>query len=692
MFTLLFKTLKFLGSLGLGVTIMVILALILAWGTLIENSYGLEVSQYFLYNTPWFVLLFCVLAANILCATLLRLPCRLSWKGVHLPFLTAHLGILVLLLGSLLSWLYGQEGRVVLWEGWTVSQATSSRGQVFRLHSIAHDANAASFLSQAVDFSPGPLPWNWYNRDIWNTKVQKYRRSLGLAAYLTKPTRRQMVLPDNIVLQPLAFLPHSITEPAPPLEITVQWKDREPEQVNLKIPDRVRSVRHPMLGVLTPVASQTMQSKELVSFSVAKNMEEVRAFLASAPDSSQEAGQQGQMVLYHNGQTFFVDPQKLLNEAIGDKRYAVPNSRLEISDVRFDFRLLAFQFKVFVPSGDHVILQLQPTLPEFNRQGTRLGIFGTYWFPRPESLQSLPERATEHTQTSMLAMLGRPRVEFLQGTDHKLYYRYWSGKNFVAAGLVPMQTENGSEEWTLAEGTAEQVKIAVTHFSYHDLPGERIVEQSVDPGTLNQPRLRAKATIDGKEEYFWAELDDPHEPLPIFLPGVNRTVAFSWTPATFDLGFSVLLKKFEERTEPGGKTATHFSSLVDFGKPLTPEQQPRVRYTDFSSSDNADDKDVLIAMNRPAVHEGNGKRYRLYQLERQGPFTPLHPFFFECYDGNMFPWENRPREVIYGSILKASYDPGIGLKYMGSFLVACGAFWLCVRRYRKPKVSKTQDQ
>lgn len=681
------KPLKMFGSLVFGIVIMLVLALLLAWGTMIEKSYGAGVSQFFLYHTNWFALLLGLLGVNILCAGLSRFP----WKFHHAPFLIAHFGILLLLGGCLMTWLYSQEGRVFIWEGWASSKASNTQQQVFSFKSIGHGPATSAFEDTAVRFTPGPFPWRYYDSRVWDEQIRNYRLSLGWAARWSRRDQGVMTLPtqlEGIRIEPLDYLANSGAEAVEPLEVNLLWSRplRSASEAGEDVEARrnwerarlvIRENSHPMLGPMTPAGNQTMLGGEQVSYSMATSMEEVRAFTASAPDWTRDSGAQGQIVLYYNGNTFYFDPQKLLAQYSEGARCPLPGTSLEIGDVRFQYRMFLFQFKVYSSTGEEVALRLQPRLPDLNRQGDKLGVYGAYWLPPPPQMRDI----REYAETSSMAMLGSPRLEFLQGTDRKLYYRYWTGRDVAAVGPVPAMEGDGktAPEWTLAAGTSDEVKIAVKNFVFQDLPGQRIVSKPLvqnNPQAVVTPRLQVKATVDGKEEIFWTELESP---APRYLVGNGRTVGFSWNYEQFDLGFAVLLKKFEERNEPGGRIATHFSSLVDFGTASEKTNLPLVRYGEFHS----EKKDVLISMNRPALYQGTGKRYRLYQLERRGPVTPSYSEFFQFYDGKIFPWEMVPREQVYASILKAHYDPGSGLKYLGCFLIIFGMCW---HYYRKRTV------
>ena len=149
-----------------------------------------------------------------------------------------------------------------------------------------------------------------------------------------------------------------------------------------------------------------------------------------------------------------------------------------------------------------------------------------------------------------------------------------------------------------------------------------------------------------------------------------------------DLGFGILLKKFEKRTVPGMRMPAHFSSLVDYVAPKDPKNVGRTfsrelnNYRALPGGEN-----ILISMNRPGYVSGSGRGYYIYQSSYIGPFTPDQPQFHELYDRTIFPWETRPRESIAMSTLSVNTDPGRGWKYLGSFLLVIGAAMFVWRKH-----------
>jgi len=106
-------------SLRLAVGLLALDAGLLAWATWIESRNGAPAAHFAVYDSVWFLAINAVLAANVLCAVLIRFP----WKRRHTGFITTHAGILVLLGGCLLSCLGGIEAHLPVFEGRAVHEA-----------------------------------------------------------------------------------------------------------------------------------------------------------------------------------------------------------------------------------------------------------------------------------------------------------------------------------------------------------------------------------------------------------------------------------------------------------------------------------------------------------------------------------------------------------------------------------------
>ena len=104
---------RLLGSLRIAVPLLIVIASVLAWGTIYETRFGTASVQRFMYQSWWFQGLLAFLALNLAVAALERYP----WERKHLPFVLAHLGIILILLGGIIGGRFGVEGQLIIPEG-----------------------------------------------------------------------------------------------------------------------------------------------------------------------------------------------------------------------------------------------------------------------------------------------------------------------------------------------------------------------------------------------------------------------------------------------------------------------------------------------------------------------------------------------------------------------------------------------
>ena len=101
------------GSLLMAVVLLVAIALVLAWGTFYEARFGTPAAQRFVYHSWWFQVLLVFLGMNLTAAALERYP----WNRRHIPFVLAHIGIILILIGGILGARLGVEGQLIVSEG-----------------------------------------------------------------------------------------------------------------------------------------------------------------------------------------------------------------------------------------------------------------------------------------------------------------------------------------------------------------------------------------------------------------------------------------------------------------------------------------------------------------------------------------------------------------------------------------------
>lgn len=124
---------KFLASLKLAVILLLLLGAVLAVATYLESVYDAKTAAHLVYGHWLFYVLLFMLGVNVLCAALIRYP----WKRHQTGFVIVHLGIIVILIGSFITRIWGMEGSMTLAEGeqsrWvTVDQSMLSVQDVIR--------------------------------------------------------------------------------------------------------------------------------------------------------------------------------------------------------------------------------------------------------------------------------------------------------------------------------------------------------------------------------------------------------------------------------------------------------------------------------------------------------------------------------------------------------------------------------
>ena len=101
---------SFLSSLKLAVINLVMLAVLSAIGTFLESYYDQELARAYIYHSIWMRLALISLFINISAVLVDRWP----WKKHHISFITAHFGILMLIIGSWITQVKGVDGSMRL--------------------------------------------------------------------------------------------------------------------------------------------------------------------------------------------------------------------------------------------------------------------------------------------------------------------------------------------------------------------------------------------------------------------------------------------------------------------------------------------------------------------------------------------------------------------------------------------------
>lgn len=99
-----------MGSLNVAVILLITIAGLIAFATVMESKFDTAVARYYIYDNPLFMVWLMVLALNLFCAAFTRWP----WQRKHLGFVVTHAGIILMLTGSVLGKIMGFEAFVSL--------------------------------------------------------------------------------------------------------------------------------------------------------------------------------------------------------------------------------------------------------------------------------------------------------------------------------------------------------------------------------------------------------------------------------------------------------------------------------------------------------------------------------------------------------------------------------------------------
>lgn len=602
---------EFAASLGLAVTLIFGLAFALGLATFVEAAHGTPVVQFYIYQTWWFEALLILLGVNIFCAAAIRYP----WKRHQTGFVITHIGLLTLLLGAFMSRANGIDAQVSVFEGemdrWATENAVNLELTVRRPGQAPGKADRID-----VDFQPGLFNWeDWGEVFAFNKPEddniegagrlawQTFRAGSGALFTLARQNRPGDVLydKDGVKLEVLDFYSDARVVQAPHLkfEISMPTATRTDTDGTQKakqtqwMPAELSVIQRASLPQYPFGWSQRRRAGGgYFTLQLAGSKAQTEAFLRALPEG--DLGKHGQAVIYAGGEVTRID----VADKLGKERFPLagkggfeaqvteywPAAALAQNGESFEWQQDKEQTKPLNPAVKVAIfkdgkkqsdLLLMALESHSNIVDYKDDVFGAYWFNHGDS--------GELTKEERSAAQISARIDFLQGTDQKLYYRYWNREKVVFAREIPTDgsPEEAVDAFTMPIGT---LKMYVKQFIPSDKPStvalkhefikDRLIGSPMQGG--RQPAAKFALTLDGEREEFWlfphlATPDIPPTNRPDdgqrihFATGKDDRMATLTMPIqAFDVGFRVRLNKFERKLDPGTEQASHYASWVDF--------------------------------------------------------------------------------------------------------------------------------
>ena len=156
-------------------TLLAVLIVASIVGTLYESNFDAKVARAYIYQAPWFNFWLALLAVNLGAVALSRWP----WKKHHTGFLITHLGIIILLIGSIVGRIWGVEGTMTLFK----DQAPRSLLMIDQRELYLREEGAPYqyvFPLEILNRKPTPEKprYLWTTEDGWKIDVIDYSEAL----------------------------------------------------------------------------------------------------------------------------------------------------------------------------------------------------------------------------------------------------------------------------------------------------------------------------------------------------------------------------------------------------------------------------------------------------------------------------------------------------------------------------------
>lgn len=101
---------RFSSSFQLGIPVMTAIAILIAWGTIVESQYDAYAAKKMVYDSWMMWTAMSLLVYNLAIVVLDRLP----WQFKHYPFITVHAGLILIIFGGFITSEYGLDGQMVV--------------------------------------------------------------------------------------------------------------------------------------------------------------------------------------------------------------------------------------------------------------------------------------------------------------------------------------------------------------------------------------------------------------------------------------------------------------------------------------------------------------------------------------------------------------------------------------------------
>lgn len=241
---------------------MLVLGGVVAAGTVIESRYNSDLAKILIYQAPWFLGLLAILFTNIFMATILRWP----FQRHHTGFVITHIGLLTLLIGSMVTAVYGIDGSMRIVEGGESNQVMLPE---YALELIAKQSGT----KQVVDIKRSARLLSEFDLGDVNSQLEPNLRLLQFEPFVeTSTVYRRHPSSDDLAVQfaiksPFFDVTESLTSKTKP------FLRMGPALFKLSTSPAIEQRKVKPVAQVKKASARKVSSKKLIQFIDAKTRE-----------------------------------------------------------------------------------------------------------------------------------------------------------------------------------------------------------------------------------------------------------------------------------------------------------------------------------------------------------------------------------------------------------------------------------
>lgn len=723
---------EFLASLKLAVVLIFSLAVILGLATFVESHWGTAAARWYIYHTGWFAAVMALLGVNIFCAAAIRFP----WKRHQTGFVITHLGLLILLAGSAVSFRSSLNSQMLVFKGDHSEFAIDQDYGFLEFENLPGEDGPVS-----VPFHPGPFNWN-ESEPIRLMRTMKSVVGLDDVSQPWQHPAERIYQNDKVAIDIVDFYARSEMRQLP----CVKLQFRNPG-IGAEMPIELEFLELVGGAYAAGFAREDFGGIGTVVFWSETSPQALDAFKQSVPETAidEQTAKDGALVVWvdgepeqvrisqlqalrDRGEAFELDSGYRLALADYRSRSVSPPTR-EIYD-RFPWKYLDQVESGLIPIGPRVTVELTPPESESPIEVTRLA--DAPFFNDAE----LPE----NVRLEFWHPESPGRVDILEGPNRQLACRVWQQKigrvvhsGDLATGeeidtwstggddriwKMTLQQYIPRDEYDAVERT-RQFAVRVFDRDAGKTTSESLTRHTwIAPlplpfdkdntGDSRQVRIRI-TPLDGAgdPDTFWLRQTLPPPWMTEAAADIHETqlagteVQSSYKAKETDVGFTLKLVEFDLDVDPGTQMAGNYTSylaridvrkhedIVALRKQMkeasgVEREELRAELLSRRTELVADILEKLDGQERDAVQQiaddDPAVAYQEITMNRPMDYPDWRGRMLRFFQENYLPPNALAGHPELGSIFRVNYDPGRLIKGIGNLLIVFGIFMMFYMR------------